>query len=136
MADSAGVHTPPGKIPFGEKKAVLDEAVGWLRHNDPPTKVLEDPRIVEALANLSDVAVPRGCPKRLKKAAGEGLEWLRSNEPNIHVVGDPSLKCLANLSIPQDIPEKDKANILRTQLSGFERTNPIRRVLMRVYSNL
>jgi hypothetical protein len=71
LANLAGINVPVGKGPSGEKKGVLDEVISWLRHNDPSTKALEDPHIVEALMNLPHVPVPRGYPKPPQKAAEE-----------------------------------------------------------------
>jgi hypothetical protein len=74
---------PPGRQLSPEDKRAMEEAITWLRNNDPKPEDV-DSRTLQALTNLAGTPFP--CfgkltePKK-QKALEDALKWLRINDP-------------------------------------------------------
>ena len=63
----------------------MDDALNWLRKNDPKADDLDDD-MLEALANLAGIPLAGAAskPKDMKAAAvDDTLDWLRSNDVDL-----------------------------------------------------
>jgi hypothetical protein len=76
----------------------LDDALNWLRNQDPNQADLDDPTAT-AIANLAGIDLPHQVNVDEKaKFVDEALTWLRSNDPNADDIDMPSLAALSNLA--------------------------------------
>merc|ERR1711988_386178 len=85
-------------IPAKQKKAV-ENAMEWLRNNDPNPDDLDEPAAL-ALSNLTGIPLPKGTiPSKMKKQIlDDAVDWLRNNDPNPHDVDEPTRVALSKLS--------------------------------------
>jgi hypothetical protein len=92
---------PQGQLEPEEKAKVMEDAVDWLRKNDPPTSNVDDPTL-ESLTNLAGIALPKHAlaPEEKKRIMEDAVNWLRKNDLKPEDVDQAGfgLVSLANLS--------------------------------------
>jgi hypothetical protein len=92
---------PQGQLAPATKKKVLEDALCWLRLNNPSAPDVDDATI-RALSNISGSPISCYSPWSKESTLEEAMEWLRSND-NVALdqLDDPTLYELAKLA---DIP--------------------------------
>jgi hypothetical protein len=91
--------------------------VHWLHNNETPDAAkLSDP-VVQSLANLAGLPLPRNALPResTKTHVEQAIDWLRRYDPNAAYVDEPSLQGLSNLT-GQQFPQDAIAPHTRTTL--------------------
>jgi hypothetical protein len=78
-----------------QKKKAIDDAMNWLRNNDPGRRG-RDPT-AQGLANLAGATHAR--PSVSEEASGS-VNWLRNNDVKPEDVNEPTLTVLTNSGEP------------------------------------
>ena len=87
----------PGISAEGKARA-LDEALDWLRNNDPDVNKVDEPGL-NKLSNLGGIPMPKKLtPEAKQKTLDDVLDWIRSNDVTPGEVDEPTLKALTNLA--------------------------------------
>ena len=69
----------PKKMTPPEKKQFMEDAVDWLRNNNPNFNDLDGPT-ADKVMNVPGVPAPGSMPRETKKKAVEdSVDWLRKN---------------------------------------------------------
>ncbi len=66
LTNLGGIPLPKGKLTPPQKKKAINDAMNWLRNNDPNPTDVDEPT-AQALANLAGVPLPGN---KLSPAAG------------------------------------------------------------------
>merc|ERR1712113_384923 len=87
-----GIALPKKKSPASNKK-FMEEAIDWLRNNEPNLEDVDD-STVEEVTKIAGVHMPRGViPKAArKKPLEDAIDWIRKNDPIMDDLDEPVLE--------------------------------------------
>merc|ERR1712048_19722 len=91
--------------PDEKKGKAMQEALNWIRNNDPLVDNDPDDELVSALSKITGAPMPKKMtPKNKKKFVDDCIDWLRQNDPGrLDTVNDPTAREFTKLAgIPYD----------------------------------
>merc|ERR1711897_76847 len=101
MGEFAGIPYQQKPLSADKKKSqAMDDALNWIRKNDPKVKDNPDEATITALSKLTGLPMPKKrTPRRKKEFVNESIKWLRKNDPGkLHTVDDPTAKAFTKLA--------------------------------------
>merc|ERR1712113_1380628 len=120
---------PPDKENSSKKQEFMEDALDWLRNNDPKIDGNLDDPTVEAVSRLACQPLPLGVVRSEDKlkAMEEAIDWLRKNDPNVDNVDDCTVEAfseLTGLSLPKKMTAKKKKKFMEDSLDWLRKNDP------------
>ena len=111
-----------------DKKKFAEDAVDWIRRNEPQTDNLDKPSI-DKLTNLASEPLPEGPSPRAErtKALRDALDWLRKNNPRLDNIKNPTVEAFSNLSglaLPKDKSPRSNKKFLEDAIDWLRKNAP------------
>merc|ERR1711957_39623 len=83
LTKAANQPLPLGILAKDPRKRAMEDALSWLRDNDPNIENVDDPT-TEAFSRLTGLQLPKKrSPRNNEKFMKYALDWLRENDPDI-----------------------------------------------------
>merc|ERR1711933_526103 len=109
----------------------MQDALTWIRNNDPEVEADPDESILNALSKITGAPIPKKMkPKHKKRFVDDSISWLRSNDPGrLDTVDDPTATAFTKLAgIPYEgrplSADEKKGKAMQDALTWIRNNDP------------